>query len=294
MGLSSELKRINPEEMGLHTITKEELARLKQVLLEMTSYIKTVCDENRIEWGLCGGSALGAIRHKGFIPWDDDIDICMTRENFNKFKGVFNNSQDNQYELLIPGDEEYYYHFPRVINKHTVLTNIQSCGRGTGVFIDIFIVEDMYDSGVMKKLHGLECNWYLFVISCLATHLRKAKYYLYGTPEVIKKVRIRDFFSIFFRFRSIENWIKKADTVFSRAENPDSEYVCVPSGVKHYFGEIYKREDMCRFQVMPFEDREFPVYSGVHNIMRQRYGEDYMELPPEEKREVHTCIEIKL
>ena len=294
MGLSSELKRINPEEMGLHVITEDELKRLKQVLLEMTSYIKAICDEHQIEWGLCGGSALGALRHKGFIPWDDDIDICMTRRNFNKFKEVFNHQPQSRYELLIPGDREYYYHFPRVFDTKTLLTNIQSCGRGTGVFIDVFIVEDMYDSSLMKKLHGLECNWYLFVISCLVTNIRKAVYRKYGSSKIRKKVIIRDFFSVFFKFRSVEYWILKADRVFSKANNPDSEYVCVPSGVKHYFGEIYKRKDMCVFTMLPFEDREFPVYSGAHRILKQRYGDDYMELPQEDKREKHTCIELQL
>ncbi len=295
MGLSSELKQIDPAKHGLHILTDKELYDLKRKLLEITAYIGAICEENRIEWGLCGGSALGAIRHKGFIPWDDDIDICMTRRNFEHFKKVFRRSSDSsKYELLVPGDNDYYYHFPRIFDTTTLFTGVQSKGRGTGVFVDIFIVEDMYDNRILQFLHGIEASFYLFVISCMATHIRKDIYLKYATKKIRKKTLIRDFFSHFFSFWSMEKWIKKGDRVFSKVNNPSSKLVCVPSGVKHYFGEIYRRRDMCQFTVMPFEDKEFPVYSGVHNIMRQRYGDDYMKLPPEEKREKHVCIEFRL
>ncbi len=96
MGLISDIKRINPEDMGLHVLTDDELVGLKKRLLNIASYIKSVCDENGIEWNLCGGSALGAIRHKGFIPWDDDIDSNMTRENDNKFKKAVMKKPDSR------------------------------------------------------------------------------------------------------------------------------------------------------------------------------------------------------
>ncbi len=295
MGLSSDLKRIDPDKYGLHVLSDSELRQLKVKLLEITSYIYDVCMQHKIEWGLCGGSALGAIRHKGFIPWDDDIDICMTRGNFERFKKAFRESAKNsKYELLVPGDCEYYYHFPRIFDTSTVFTGVQSKGRGTGVFIDIFIVEDMFDNRILQVFHGIESSLYLFIISCMATHIRKDIYLKYAAKELKKKILIRDFFSKFFSFRSMEKWIEKGDRVFSKANNPRSDLVCVPSGVKHFFGEIYRREDMCRFSEMPFEDREFPVYVGVHRIMRQRYGDDYMKLPPENKREKHVCVELRL
>ncbi len=294
MGLTNTLKTIDAESHGLHIVTDEELAKLKKILLDMTSFIKKVCDENKIEWGLCGGNALGAIRHKGFIPWDDDIDICMTRENFRKFAKVFPSVKQDRYELLIPGDKDNYWHFPRLYDTTTKLTTLQIAGRGTGVPIDIILVEDMYDNKIRDFLHGVRCTYYLFVISCYATHKRRQNYYKYGTKTLIKKTIIRDLFSVFFRFRPIEKWISIADKCFGKINNPKSVNVCCPSGAKHYFGEIYKREDMCRFILMPFEDREMPVYKGVHEIMKQRYGDDYMKLPPEEKRERHAFIELDL
>ena len=294
MSLSNSLKTIEDGYHGLHIVTDEELKRLQKNLVEMLSFVKEVCEKNDIEWGLCGGNALGAIRHKGFIPWDDDIDICMTRSNYNKLACVFPSLKQERYELICPGEKDNYWHFPRIYDTRTKCTTLQVAGRGTGVPADIIIIEDMYDNIILDFMHGIKCTYYLFVISCLATHKRKEKYIEYGSEELIKKTKLRDAFSILFRFRSIEKWIAKADAFFGKIDNPNSLNVCCPSGAKHFFGEIYKREDMCRFTLMPFENCEFPVYRGVHNIMRQRYGDSYMELPPESKREKHAFIELDL
>ncbi len=294
MGLSTSLKTIKSGDSRMRVATDDELKRLKELYLDMTSFIKKVCDDNGIEWGLCGGSALGAIRHKGFIPWDDDIDICMTRENYKKFASAFALLDQDRYELLSPGDKDNYWHFPRLYDKKTKLITMQSVGRGTGIPIDIFLVEDMYDNRIRDYLHGIRCTYYLFVISCLTTHKRKEQYIKYGNDDVIKKVKLRDAFSLLFRFRSVEKWIAIADRYFGKINNPKSVRICCPTGVKHYFGEIYRRKDMCRFKLMPFEDREFPVYVGVHRIMKKRYGDTYMQLPPESTRERHAFLELDL
>ena len=294
MGLTKSLKTIEDGHNGLHIVTDDELAKLKKVLLDMTSFIKEVCDKNGIEWGLTGGNALGAIRHKGFIPWDDDVDICMTRENFRKFAAAFPSKEQDRYELLLPGDKDNYWHFPRVYDTKTVCTTLQVVGRGTGVPIDIIIIEDMYDNKIHDFLHGVRGTFYLFVISCLATHKRKKTYFKYGNAELKRKVQLRDAFSVFFRWRSIEKWIAVADKFFGKVHNPNSKRVCCPYGAQHFFGEIYRRKDMCRFVMMPFEDREYPVFKGVHRIMKQRFGEDYMQLPPEDKREKHSFIRLDL
>ena len=94
------------------------------LLLEMTSDIAQICQENNIPWSLAGGSALGAVRHGGFIPWDDDMDISMFRADFDRFKAVFPGSLSDKYELKLPGDKGYLYQFPKVIRKNTVSLNL--------------------------------------------------------------------------------------------------------------------------------------------------------------------------
>lgn len=77
MGLLHEIKTLNAQEMGLHVVTDEELVTIHEIFLEMIDDVKRVCDQYNIKWGIAGGCALGAVRHKGFIPWDDDVDLFI-------------------------------------------------------------------------------------------------------------------------------------------------------------------------------------------------------------------------
>lgn len=78
--------------------------------------VAALCEKHQINWSLSGGSIIGAVRHKGFIPWDDDIDIFMTRDNVNKFSKVFHEISD-KYELAMPGDKGNIFHYPRLYKR---------------------------------------------------------------------------------------------------------------------------------------------------------------------------------
>ena len=90
MGMINQIKRLDAKKSGLHVVDDNELTKLKATLLDMLKDLIDVFDTNDIQWSLSGGSIIGAVRHHGFIPWDDDIDLFMTRKNFEKFKKIFN------------------------------------------------------------------------------------------------------------------------------------------------------------------------------------------------------------
>ena len=91
----------------------KDLKEIQKIGLNTLKFIDKVCKENDIKYSLCAGTALGAIRHKGFIPWDDDIDIMMTRENYDKFLNIMDNLQDKNYKCLHFGKKfpNYFYRF---------------------------------------------------------------------------------------------------------------------------------------------------------------------------------------
>ena len=109
-----------------------------------------------------------------------------------------------------------------------------------------------------------------------------------------KQVKIRDRFSILFRYRSVEKWLEKATYCFSKVNNDKSKLVVSATGGGHYFGELYLREAMCNFERMEFEGHLFPVMKGYDYFLSKRYGKDYMTIPPKEKWERHACVELNL
>ena len=128
---------------GLTVLSEEELKALHGVLLEILDDIHSICTENGLRYVLIGGSAIGALRSGGIIPWDDDIDIAMPRADFEKFTAIVRQNWSEKYSMLHPQDPD---NFGRVIPKirlrgteyRTILEqDLTDCG----VFIDIYTIE---------------------------------------------------------------------------------------------------------------------------------------------------------
>lgn len=294
MGLFHEIKTLNTEKNGLHLLSDEELMKIHSILVEMLVYIKIICDRNQIPWGICGGCALGVMRHKGFIPWDEDVDIVITREYFERFKTVFQKENKRNYELICPGEEGYYSHIPRIFNNDTTVKLIQDTGRGKGLYIDIFVLDNTFDNPVMRFLHGIQCDFYLLMISSIVTKLQKNSLIKYGSEKLKRQVRLRSAFGRLFSFKQPEYWIKKAIRCFSKVKDKNSKYVVSATGAGHYFGETYLRKSVCEFEEREFESYMFPVVKDIDYFLTKRYGKDYMDVPPLEKQERHAYISVKL
>lgn len=292
--LAHEIKSLDPIKNGLHVVSDSEHIRIHSILMGMLDDIKRVCDKHNIKWGISGGCALGAIRHKGFIPWDDDVDIYFSREEFEKFRSIYPKEKKEQYEFLCPGDEKYYVHLPRVFDNNTTAELIQKLERGKGLCIDIFVLENTYDNKVMRTLHGVECTLYLFILSCVITRSQRSVLDQYGSKGLKKATRIRSIFGSFFSYRSIEKWLTQAVKCFSKVKNNHSKYVVSVTGGGHYFGELYPRDIMCNYQEREFENRVYPFMSDIVYFCEMRYGKNYMQLPPEDKREKQVYVKLDL
>ena len=107
-------------------------------------------------------------------------------------------------------------------------------------------------------------------------------------------MKLRDLFSILFRSKRIEKWIAEAYKVFSKANNPDSQFVCIPSGSGHYFGEIYTRTGISYFKQVDFENLKLPVPVDSDEYLRTLYGEDYMTPPEKKDQEKHVIVSCSL
>ena len=126
-----------------------KLEEMKKVEIEILKKIDEVCSENNIVYSLAGGSAIGAVRHKGFIPWDDDIDIMMLREDYDKLQNVMNDKDYKGIKLLsINNDENFPYPYMKAVSLNTTGKEIGIDKiKDYGVFIDIFPVDKVPTDG---------------------------------------------------------------------------------------------------------------------------------------------------
>ena len=294
MGLEHEIKTMDHEKNGLHVLSEEELVLVQKKLTETLVAFKNICDQCGIKWALVGGSLLGAVRHKGFIPWDDDIDVAMTRTDYNKLLAFFQQYDDPKYSLHYPGEKGYYCHVPRFYSNETKLRIIQSSGKDSGLYVDIFVLDDIPDSRFKRLIHGITSTFYLLIISCVVTNTQKENFMKYGSERLINKVKFRVFLSKFFSFKPVEWWLSKGTAWFSKYHDPDSRDVVSATGSGHYFHEIYSREVLCNYAEGDFEGRKFPIPMKYDAFLSQLYGNNYMQIPPVEKRERHAVIEIDL
>ena len=271
------------------------LHKIQALLLKMMREIAAVCEEEGIKWCLSGGSIIGAVRHKGFIPWDDDIDIFMERDEFEKFKQIFKKRLSNKYELKLPGDKGYLLHYPQIQKKGTRIKHIQSVGDETeGIFIDIFIFENTYNNKFLRTIHGIECTVLMFIDSALRMDLCKSNIIKYSNndEELMKKVQSRARFAKLFKFHTLEKWLSISDKKFSSIKK-NTNFVVAPGGGHHYFGEVFLRDEVCNMIKTPFESEEWYIPKGYKYYLDIRYP-SYMTIPKEEDRERHVYAELDL
>lgn len=282
--------RDNPE---VRRLTGEELEAIHSRCLQMMKEICECCRENGITAGLAYGSALGAVRHQGFIPWDDDMDLYITRQGFEKLKKIFRDRFGDRYMLHAPnylsGNKA---RVGRIEDPGARIEDYTGCVHG--VQIDVFVLENIPDNPLLYYLHGFRSLLYTAAAGLVidyeyAREDRKA-HGGRGRKPVSAEQRLRRFIGWCLSFHSAEKWLNRLDKV-NRYASEKTRRVGIPTGRDHYFGEIWQREDMTRTEPMLFEGHEFPVPAGYDRYLRGLYG-DYTVIPPEEEREYHYIRSI--
>lgn len=272
----------------LRIMTESELKRVQQVYLEMAKDLFEMFDAHAINATLGGGSALGAVRHKGFIPWDDDMDINMPRKDFEKMKEVFDEFFHGKYIFSAPNHTPHSgYRCGKIENPRVQVWD--EAGRKHGLTIDVFIIENLPDSPVLRTLRGMRSECYR-IISGLVFEYECSRNEGNQNARASLQRKICFLTGRLFSFKKSTQWYNTLDCV-NQYHDEKTKAVTIPSGKKHYFGEIYPRDWMCETACMPFENLNLPIPKGYDNYLRHLYG-DYCVIPVEGQREHHYIHSI--
>lgn len=252
-----------------------ELEEIKRIELDILRHIKRVCEENNLRYFLAGGTLLGAVRHKGFIPWDDDIDISMPRPDYENLITLM--EDNDKYMLLKPGDIGYYYNFAKVIDNDTLLVE-NGCApiANMGVYIDIFPLDGMPEEGVAIDRHFAalkEVRTRINSFSFIKTKLRKNLYMYF---KIINTYRRNN------KKKDLISLQKLYTSTALRYEYDDSKYVYATGGA-YDKKDIFLKNLFSDGVDVEFEGEFFKAPTEWDVYLRQLYG-DYMQLPPIVKR----------
>jgi lipopolysaccharide cholinephosphotransferase len=289
-------KHVNPSDQMVE-VKGDKLRQLQSVLRMMVKDLDAVCRKNGIDYTMGGGSCLGAVRHRGFIPWDDDVDINMARKDFNLFCECFSDEMGEKYALQIPGvTPGYELGLARIRLKGTTLRSREDIdaldGETTGVYIDIFIIDDVPDSTLGRFLRGIGSDFIGFKYSCRRTYVHWDFYVEIASndKELARALKAKSFFGRVLTHLTPAELCERWGAWNARAVNPYSEYVTIPVGRKHYFGECIRRNKYFPTVEGEFEGISVKLPRDYDAYLTGLYGPNYMDLPPEEKRETHVVL----
>jgi lipopolysaccharide cholinephosphotransferase len=266
-------------------LKKELLQKLQNVELEILLEVSRVCRENDIEFFLDCGTLLGAARHQGFIPWDDDVDIGMTRESYERFLDIAPRALSDGYFLQTQKtDPEAAMSYAKVRKDNTLYLEhtVQASDMHAGIWIDIFPHDVV--SAKRRDLKRMRRRWKIF--SKLLTLRVVPRASSWASP--IKKVA--RFVARFPLLPFPKSWFyEKLDSLrIDPEEFDDSALVCF------HFPDIFIALDIANalpLSELKFEGRAFPVLNNWEEYLRQAYG-DWRQLPPEKERRSHDAIKI--
>lgn len=270
------------------------LRQIQLIQLEIALEIKRICEENKIKYFLDSGTLLGAVRHKGFIPWDDDLDIGMIREEYEKFLKIAPEKINSAYEIQTwSNDLNYGNAFLKVRKKNTKYIEVVSQNQTiNGIYVDILPYDIYPTNKVNQNKQGRK-------IEILKRMIYSKSHYKNwsnskSTFQLIKRRAIYIPIQFLCFFFSKQKLITLYERVAKEYNNTDSDYVYEQTGATKYGKWVLPKKCIVNLSPMQFENHYFLAPMDYDLYLTSVYG-NYMKLPPEKERyNRHSIIDVKL
>lgn len=266
-----------------------QLAKVHEVQLEIANEVKRICDKNNIKYFLIAGTLLGAVRHRGFIPWDDDLDIGMLRKDYDKFiKLAAKDLRDIYFLETWYTSSGYGLPFAKIRKNNTryIEKNSKDVKCHPGIFIDIFPFDNVPNSKLLRLIQEYRIKFYQYLILELC---------MYNISFDFKGIKGLIYTLLKKRFKGlgVKDLKKKYEAVSKIYNNKQTEYVVAVGGSYGYKKETIKTAWVSQIDDLEFEGHLFKVPKGYKEYLTYFYG-DFMKPPPTGKRyNRHGIIELK-
>lgn len=265
-------------------LNKSELSSLKKVEIAILNEVARICEMHNLRYSLTGGTLLGAVRHKGFIPWDDDIDIVMPYNDYLLFlEYAENEMSDSFYITNIYKDKNYgYLPMSKVMANNTTIIEepAKNVNTKNGIFVDIFPLYNTSNNSLIRKLD-------FYIIQRLSKSLRckngyhykesKIHSFIYNLRHILLKIIPTSFYIKLFEFIVNKN-------------TKTSKYIVSYGGIYGIEKETFPKEWFDNYSYLEFEKNKYMCMDMWDIYLKSHYG-NYMELPPKDKRVPHHFLE---
>lgn len=273
----------------IKVLTKEEFRKMQLMQLDMIKELDRVCRKHNIKYTIFGGTMLGAVRHKGYIPWDDDADIAMLREEYEKFKKVSNELDPSICFFQDYETDPYYrwgYSKLRRTNTRHVRIGQEHIKSKTGFFIDIFPMDDIPKSTIGQILGDA----YYFCLrkilySEVGKYAKNTNFFIKKWYSLLSKIPTK------FVYKRLEKLASKSNNT---SENKVRCLLFPATGKLYVKNSIKTRYGMPKKWFLDVKEYSFEKYKfygtkDYDDVLTYIYG-DYMKLPPEDKRDPHAPV----
>lgn len=258
---------------------EQELRELQLKELELLRVFKDFCDEHGLLFYFCGGCCIGALRHKGFIPWDDDIDVFMPREDYEKLYRLWKSHGDNERFPILRTTKDFFSGniFTTIVDSHTtwIKPDFVNLDIPQGVPMDIFPLDGCPNGSFARKMQLV----YTMIYSLYNAQVVPRKH---GGIVALGSKILLALIPKSMRY-SIWRYCEKKMTKYSFN---DSEYITELCAGPHYMRNKYPRSAFDKAVYKEFEGMDMPVPVGYDEYLRIAFG-DYMTMPPKEKQKAH-------
>ena len=248
------------------------------VQIDLLHEIDRICKNHDIQYFAIGGTLLGAIRHQGFIPWDDDIDIAMLRKDYDKFCDICQSViKDPYFFQTTYTEEKCHCDFARLCNSNTtgIRNSLKKMNNvNKGIFIDIFPLDRIPDNNIIKKIYSFRLNTRTVIATAYSLNVNRNP--IAKTINRITNMKIVNF--------DLKQWDKRTEGLTKKYNNSKTKKIAI--AVRTPFPPektSWVEESFNEFRMVPFEFFQIPIPIGYDHILSTQYG-DYVKFPPVAER----------